>query len=528
MMRRPMPPPNASPDLPTRGRSPGRFARLRRGLGSVTASLLALAAPSAVPAPFTYQGRLLDGTTLANGAYEITFRLFDAATAGTPTGPTVLKDPVAVQNGLFTVELDFGAGPFDGSSRWLELAVRPSGGGGTAEILVPRQAILAVPYAMRSFSGSGNASELVSGTVPDARLAPSIARTTDLAATSNGLAAQWAALSTRIEELNASLAAMSNAVQTTIPSGVTVVSADPADPTLTGLGWVPFLTIPSSGWKNAATGGPTARSQHTAVWTGDVAIFWGGITGSGTPSGIGYRYDPDTDAWGAVSEINAPSPRRGHSAVWTPQGMIVWGGLGSVFLANGATYSVASGNWNPLPTQNAPAERDDHLAVWTGARMLVWGGRNATGLLANGGLYDPASQLWSPLANASGVAARQSAAGVWTGTEFIVWGGLGELGELAVGARLPLAGGAVPGSWSLLPTSGAPSARIGHSAVWTGQKLLVWGGHAGASFRGDGAAYDPSANNWQTLPSANAPSPRSGHVAVWTGDEMLVFGGRNA
>ena len=41
---------------------------------------------------------------------------------------------VWVSNGLFTLTLDFGAGVFDGSERWLEIAVRPgtSAGGYTA------------------------------------------------------------------------------------------------------------------------------------------------------------------------------------------------------------------------------------------------------------------------------------------------------------------------------------------------------------------------------------------------------------
>jgi len=39
------------------------------------------------------------------------------------SGPTLAADPVPVSGGLFTFPLDFGAGVFDGSERWLEIGV---------------------------------------------------------------------------------------------------------------------------------------------------------------------------------------------------------------------------------------------------------------------------------------------------------------------------------------------------------------------------------------------------------------------
>lgn len=507
-----------------------RIAMTRRT--NPTSALAALAwmlgVLPATTTPFSYQGRLLDGNSLANGSYEITFRLFDHATAGNQTGSSLVKSPVTVQNGLFTVDLDFGDTAFDGTSRWLELGARLAGSADSVETLSPRQAIHAVPYAIRAFSGSGNASELLTGTVPDARLAPSIARSSDLLATSNALAAQWSDFTTRIAQLESSLVAISNAAQSTIPSGVNVVSTDPADAGLLGQGFVRFLSIPSVGWKNGASGGPAARSSHTAVWTGQSMIVWGGSTSGGNLSNLGSRYDPELDQWFGLSEIGLPAARRGHTAVWTPQGMVVWGGFGTTYLGSGSLYSLVTATWTSLPLGGAPAGRDEHLAVWTGSRMIVWGGKNAAGLLADGGLYDPVAQQWSALATAPGVEPRQNPAGVWTGSHLLVWGGLGALGELGTGARLPVTGGTTPGTWSAMASAGAPAARLGHSAVWTGQKLLVWGGQAGSTFRGDGAAYDPTLDSWQALPTANAPSARSGHLAVWTGDEMLVFGGRNA
>jgi len=76
---------------------------------------------------FTYQGRLTDNGSLANGSYDLQFHLRDALTAGDPVGAAVTIAPVAVSNGLFTVTLEFGAGIFTGPARWLEISVRTNG-----------------------------------------------------------------------------------------------------------------------------------------------------------------------------------------------------------------------------------------------------------------------------------------------------------------------------------------------------------------------------------------------------------------
>src|SRR5262249_44423515 len=66
-----------------------------------------------------------------------------------------------VTNGLFAVQLDFGLSAFQGSSRWLEIAVKPASGGNYTT-LSPRQALTAAPYAMSLVPGA-----VVTGTLPE-------------------------------------------------------------------------------------------------------------------------------------------------------------------------------------------------------------------------------------------------------------------------------------------------------------------------------------------------------------------------
>src|SRR3954463_6405923 len=76
---------------------------------------------------FTYQGRLSDGGTPANGNYDLQFALFDSATSGAQIGATQTVSNVAISGGIFTARLDFGANAFTGAARFLEIGARPSG-----------------------------------------------------------------------------------------------------------------------------------------------------------------------------------------------------------------------------------------------------------------------------------------------------------------------------------------------------------------------------------------------------------------
>src|SRR2546425_5276256 len=100
---------------------------------------------------FTYQGRLTDSGTPANGNYDLQFALFDSLSGGTQIGSTQTLSTVSVSSGAFTVQLDFGAAAFPGANRFLEISVRLAGGG-SFTTLSPRQQITSEPYAIRSKS----------------------------------------------------------------------------------------------------------------------------------------------------------------------------------------------------------------------------------------------------------------------------------------------------------------------------------------------------------------------------------------
>ncbi len=129
----------------------------------VIGSLLA----SVHPAPaqgtlFTYQGRLQTTNGPANGTYDLTFGLYNAATGGSQFGSTVQTNGNFVTNGLFIVTVDFGAGIFDGTPYWLQIGVRTNGAASFTALL-SREQLTPAPYAI--YSEGGNAAGLT-GTLP--------------------------------------------------------------------------------------------------------------------------------------------------------------------------------------------------------------------------------------------------------------------------------------------------------------------------------------------------------------------------
>ncbi len=95
---------------------------------------------------FTYQGRLVKNGQPVNDTCDLSLSLWDAASGGGFLGSnTFTTQPIT--NGLFTVQIDYGASPFAGEARWLESAVRcpPDI---TYVTLGPRTRLTAAPYAL--------------------------------------------------------------------------------------------------------------------------------------------------------------------------------------------------------------------------------------------------------------------------------------------------------------------------------------------------------------------------------------------
>jgi N-acetylneuraminic acid mutarotase len=208
-------------------------------------------------------------------------------------------------------------------------------------------------------------------------------------------------------------------------------------------------------------------------------IVWGGGD-SNTSFNTGGRYNPSTDRWLHIGAASAPTARSGHTAVWTGSQMIVWGGANNRGnpLITGGSYNPSTNTWTATSTTNTPSGRFDHTAVWTGTQMIVWGGWVVpyTHSLNTGGKYNPATNTWTATSTANAPIGRHRHTAVWTGTQMIVWGGFHD--ETYAHDYLNTGGRYNPtaNTWSATSTTNAPTARYDHMAVWTGSDMLVWGG----------------------------------------------------
>jgi N-acetylneuraminic acid mutarotase len=261
---------------------------------------------------------------------------------------------------------------------------------------------------------------------------------------------------------------------------------------------------------------------------------------SGAPSGIILSSDPNSaellnagyikigqtelgDFWQTRGLAASPSARYAHTAVWTGSEMIVWGGYGGAgFLNQVGRYNPAGNNWTAVSTTGAPAGRFFHSAVWTGSEMIVWGGSSdyLSTFLNNGGRYNPAGNSWAAMSTTGAPSGRYAHTAVWTGSEMVVWGG-GTVSFFNTGGRYdPLSD-----TWTQTAVLNAPEGRVGHRAVWTGSVMVIWGGSSILSRLDTGGRYDPVSDSWTPTTTDSAPEARSDYTAVWTGSLMVVWGG---
>jgi len=108
---------------------------------------------------FRYQGQLSANGALANGTYQFTFTLYNAVTGGSVVSAPI-QQPISVVNGVFTTDLNFGAGISNGQHYWLEIKVGTTTG--NAVSLPNRQAIDVFAPAVYAQSSAASASTLLS------------------------------------------------------------------------------------------------------------------------------------------------------------------------------------------------------------------------------------------------------------------------------------------------------------------------------------------------------------------------------
>ena len=157
--------------------------------------------------------------------------------------------------------------------------------------------------------------------------------------------------------------------------------------------------------------------------------------------------------------------------------------------------------------------------------MIVWGGKDRETQLDTGGQYDPLTHNWTPTSTVGAPSPRSGHTAVWTGSRMIIWGGYPNVFP----PPPPSTGGQynpLIDTWTSTSIVNAPVGVGSHTGVWTGSEMIVFGTAQEAGFPERGGRYNPSADIWTPISVVNAPEG-TGSTAVWTGAEMIVWSGQS-
>jgi N-acetylneuraminic acid mutarotase len=145
----------------------------------------------------------------------------------------------------------------------------------------------------------------------------------------------------------------------------------------------------------------------------------------------------------------------------------------------------------------------------------------------------PQHNFWTPITLENAPSPRKWASAVWTGNKLIVWGGEDENTYVNTGGIYDT----ISNNWAPITTTGVPTRRASCPAVWTGNptgtgEMIIWGGSYGGPPMFNDGIYNPNTDSWRLITTTNTPELRTSHTAIWTGSpaeggtgEMIIWGG---
>lgn len=537
------------------------------GLMLVVASAAAQGAPT--DRSFTYQGQLKKAGAPLNGTADVVFTLWDAAAGGSQVGLTLSVPGAALVQGLFTVDLDFGASTFNGEGRWLEIQVRNPAGAGAYTTLSPRQPISPTPYALFALNGSPGP------------VGPTGA--TGATGATGGTGVTGATGSTGLLGISGPPGATGNPGPTGAqgPAGLQGIQgvAGPTGPQgITGGVGPTGVGGPTGAAGGAGPTGPTGAQGPTGVGGPDVAVITANQSGmamSSVPTPIVFPLETFNSGGAAMHspalphrffattagryEVHTSAAWAGHSGSGTRRldlrvngstsinGTLVTcnGVVGANNVVGNASWIVnlSVGDFVEVMT-SAPSGSAGSLAAADASFALLGAGpQGLAGVTGPSGATGPAGPTG---AGVQGPTGPQGLVGVTGSTGPVGPTGAGVAGATGpTGPQGPDGLGVLPSGLMVLSESATPPAQFSytgarivpdtavrkladmplyqryHRSVEAGGKVYAVGGQNWVI--SDFEVYDPIAGTWWS--GFNLPATRVGHAVVSSGGLIYVIGG---
>ena len=126
---------------------------------------------------------------------------------------------------------------------------------------------------------------------------------------------------------------------------------------------------------------PTTRRRHNfkSVWTGTELIIWGGNEQNTTLT-TGDAYNPITNKWRAISNLNAPTRREDFTASWIGGEMLIVGGRYNYDYTteNIYAYNPTTDSWRKIIATNENERLYNHSALAVRHDLFIFGAGSST------------------------------------------------------------------------------------------------------------------------------------------------------
>ena len=323
-----------------------------------------------------------------------------------------------------------------------------------------------------------------------------------------------------------------------IPTGALMLSDNASDPLLLSSGYRQYGAVfadigltPTDGsrfgtWTSMALQITNRRrAQHSATWTDDGMLIFGGRDINRINDPLFYRLS--SDSWEPVSTVDMPSPRQGHSTIGRGTSAYIYGGFGPdmpTTETNLYRYHTPTNTWFPLASYGG-RRSNQSMVLMDDGRMIMWGGETSSlSYFNDGAIYDPDTDTWSPIADAP-LIGRSLHKAIWSeiNGKMYVFGGISYGGT----NLLPMSYDPNTDTWEIIPKPTGYNGRIYHTTVFNGRYIYIYGGTNDVAVVQDDWEYDvlSSADPWTRLTEENSPQQRQYHTAVSTPYGMIIWGG---